>query len=49
MYIQRHLEKEIEKASCYCSVIMVCGQRLNLYYYRDVDKKEIDLLVVEGD
>lgn len=25
------------------------GMRPNLYYYRDVDRKEIDLLVVEGD
>ena len=25
------------------------GLRPNLYYYRDVDKREIDLLVVEGD
>lgn len=25
------------------------GKQLNLYYYRDIDKKEIDLLIVEGD
>lgn len=25
------------------------GMRPNLYYYRDVDRKEIDLLIVEGD
>ena len=24
------------------------GKALNLYYYRDIDKKEIDLLIVEG-
>ena len=27
MYIQRHLEKQIKKASGYYPVIMVCGQR----------------------
>jgi len=25
------------------------GKPVNLYYYRDIDKKEIDLLIVEGD
>lgn len=25
------------------------GRRADLYYYRDIDKKEIDLLIVEGD
>lgn len=25
------------------------GKRPNLYYYRDIDKKEIDLLIIEGD
>lgn len=25
------------------------GKQLNLYYYRDVDKKEVDLLIVQGD
>lgn len=25
------------------------GRKANLYYYRDVDQKEIDLLIVEGD
>jgi predicted AAA+ superfamily ATPase len=24
-------------------------KKLNLYYYRDIDKKEIDLLIVNGD
>ena len=27
MYIQRHLEEQIEKASRYYPVVMVCGQR----------------------
>ena len=27
MFIQRHLEKQIEKASQYYPVVMVCGQR----------------------
>ena len=27
MYIQRHLEKQVKKASQYYPVVMVCGQR----------------------
>lgn len=42
-FLETYAVTEIVKSCCNA------GKQPNLYYYRDIDKKEIDLLVAEGD
>ncbi len=42
-FFETHVVSEVVKS------YYNAGKPLDLYYYRDVDKKEVDLLIVEGD
>jgi len=41
-FLETYVVSEIVKS--YCNA----GKRADLYYYRDIDKKEVDLLIIEG-
>ena len=48
MYIQRHLEKQVKKASQYYPVVMVCGQRqvgksTMLYHIKEEERRYVTL------